>query len=253
VHRFEGQVAVVTGAAQGIGAAIAARLGAEGGAIAVLDINEAAAQDQVDRLEAVGIKGLAVGCDVADSASVEQAIAATVDRWGRLDVLVTNAGITRDNLLFRMTEDEWDSVVDVHLKGTFLCARAAQRHMVDRGYGRIVAISSRSALGNRGQANYSSAKAGILGFVRTAAIELGPKGITVNAVAPGHIETAMTHAIADQTGTTYDDVKAQAIALNAIKRVGQPDDIAAAVAFFASEEGGYVTGQVLYCAGRPVS
>lgn len=253
MHRFEGQVAVVTGAAQGIGAAIARRLGTEGAAVAVLDINEAAAQDQVEQLAAAGIKGLAIGCDVADATSVQQAVDATIDRWGRLDVLVTNAGITRDNLLFRMTEDEWDSVVDTHLKGTFLCARAAQRHMVDRGYGRIVAISSRSALGNRGQANYSSAKAGILGFVRTAAIELGPKGITVNAVAPGHIETAMTHAIAERTGTTYDEVKAQAIALNAIKRVGQPDDIAAAVAFFASEEAGYVTGQVIYCAGRPVS
>ena len=253
MKRYEGRVAVVTGGAQGIGAAIAARLGNEGASVAVLDINTEGAIKQAELLGSRGIKAFAIHCDVSDAASVEAAMMASAEHFDRLDVLVTNAGITRDNLLFRMTDDEWDTVVDTHLKGTFMCCRAAQRFMVERNYGKIVAISSRAALGNRGQSNYSAAKAGILGFVRTAAIELGPRNINVNAVAPGHIETAMTRGIAEKTGTTYEAVKEAAIAINSIKRVGQPEDIAAAVAYLASDEASYVTGQVLYVAGRPVS
>jgi 3-oxoacyl-[acyl-carrier protein] reductase len=253
MRRYEGRVAVVTGSAQGIGAAVAARLGDEGASVAVLDVNTEGAIKQAELLGGRGIKAFAIHCDVSDVASVEAAMTATAEHFDRLDVLVTNAGITRDNLLFRMTDEEWDAVVDTHLKGTFMCFRAAQRFMVEQNYGKIVAISSRAALGNRGQSNYSAAKAGILGLVRTAAIELGPRNINVNAVAPGHIETAMTRGIAEKTGTTYEAVKEAAIAINSIKRVGQPEDIAAAVAYLGSDEASYVTGQVLYVAGRPVS
>jgi 3-oxoacyl-[acyl-carrier protein] reductase len=193
------------------------------------------------------------GCDVSSRDQVDEVIGAIVAAHGRLDILVNNAGVTRDNLIFRMSDDEWDLVIDTHLKGTFYCSRAAQRQMVAQKYGKIVCISSRAAVGNRGQSNYSAAKAGIQGLVKTMALELGPFNINVNAVAPGHIDTAMTRGIATKTNTTYEEVRAAAIALNAIKRVGTPDDIAAAVAFLASDDASYITGQVLYVAGRPVS
>jgi 3-oxoacyl-[acyl-carrier protein] reductase len=250
---FEGRIAVVTGAAQGIGAATAAWLAARGAAVAVLDLNEELAADTVRAIHKNGGSALAVSCDVSRSANVRIAFSRVAADLGPPEILVNNAGITRDNLLFRMTEEEWDQVVDTHLKGTFLCSQEAQRYMVRQKYGKIVCISSRAALGNRGQSNYSAAKAGMLGLVRTMAIELGPFNINVNAVAPGHIDTPMTRAIAERTDTTYEEVREAAIALNAIKRVGKPDDIAAAVAFLASDDAGYITGQVLYVAGRPVS
>lgn len=253
LKRYTDRVALVTGAAQGIGAAVAERLGSEDAAVVLVDLNAERVELEAARLRGAGIRAHAVQCNVAQAADVARAVDEAAEVFGRLDVLVTSAGITRDNLLFRMSESEWDAVVDVHLKGTFLCIQAAQRFMVEQRYGKIVAISSRAALGNYGQANYSAAKAGIIGLARTAAIELGPRNINVNVIAPGHIETAMTHGIAEQTGTSYDEVKRKAIEINSIKRVGQPADIAAAAAYLASEEAGYVTGQVLYVAGRPVS
>jgi 3-oxoacyl-[acyl-carrier protein] reductase len=246
-------VAVVTGAAAGIGAATAEWLAREGAAVALLDLDEAGACTVAKEIESSGGSALGLSCDVTKNDQVEAAFGEVVKNLGSLDVLVSNAGVTRDNLLFKMSEDDWNLVINTHLTGTFLCARAAQRWMVEKRYGKIVAISSRAALGNRGQVNYSSAKAGMQGFVRTAAIELGPFSINVNAVAPGFIETQMTRSIADQTGVSFEDVKEKAIGLNSIKRVGQPDDIAAAVAFLASDTASYITGQVLYVAGRPVS
>jgi 3-oxoacyl-[acyl-carrier protein] reductase len=251
--RFSGRVAVVTGGARGIGAATAAWLGREGAAVALLDLDEQGARDAADELGAEGITAIGLRCDVTQRAEVEPAMAAVREQLGRLDVLVNNAGVTRDNLVFRMTDDEWDTVLGIHLKGSFLCSQAAQAHMNENRYGRIVCIASRALLGNRGQANYSAAKAGMLGLVRTMAIELGPFGITANAIAPGFIETAMTRAVPEQKGITWDEYVKGHIDVNSIKRAGTPDDVAAAVAYLASEDAGYVTGQVLFVAGRPVS
>jgi 3-oxoacyl-[acyl-carrier protein] reductase len=197
------------------------------------------------------IKGLAVACDVTDRGQVERMVERTVKELGRLDILVTCAGITRDNLLFKMTDDDWDAVIDTHLKGTFLCARAAQKHMVDQKYGKMVFLSSTSALGNRGQTNYSAAKAGLQGMARTLAIELGPFNVNVNAVAPGFVETRMTRATADRMGIDYDAFKIGAAAQIPLRRVGQPDDIASVIAFLCSDESSFVSGQTIYARGGP--
>jgi 3-oxoacyl-[acyl-carrier protein] reductase len=248
---LDGRVAVVTGAGRGIGAGIAARLAAEGAAVAVTDMNEEAARETTEAIGSTGGRAVAIGCDVTSNEQVEQMVDRAVAELGSLDILVNNAGVTRDNLLFRMTEEDWDTVIDTHLKGSFFCARAAQKVMVGQRYGKIVFISSRAALGNRGQTNYSAAKAGTMGMTRTLAIELGPFGVNVNAVAPGHIDTEMTRAVATRTGTDYEAMLQHTISINAIKRVGIPDDIANAVRYFVSDESSYVTGQVLYVAGRP--
>jgi 3-oxoacyl-[acyl-carrier protein] reductase len=245
------RVAVVTGAAQGIGAATARRLARDGARVAVLDLDRDRAQVVVDDIVAAGGEGIAYACDVTDRAQVEAAIDGTAEHYGQLDILVNNAGVTRDAMLFKMTDDDWQLVIDTHLKGSFLCTRAAQRHMTQRRYGRIVFLSSRSALGNRGQFNYAAAKAGVQGMARTAAIELGPFGITVNAVAPGFIETSMTRAIVEKTGGSWDELAAAAAQQAAVRRIGQPDDIAAVIAFLVSEESGFMTGQTLYVTGSP--
>ncbi len=245
--RYDGRVAVVTGAARGIGAGTAKRFADEGASVAILDLDESQAQATADGLGAA--KAVGIGCNVSDAASVEAAVGRVLEELGGLHVLVNNAGITRDNLLFKMTEDDWDSVMNVHLKGAFLMSKATQKTFVDQQYGKILNLSSVSANGNRGQANYSAAKAGIQGFTRTLALELGRYNVNVNAIAPGFIATDMTDATAKRLGVDVDDFRKAAAESNPIKRVGAPEDIAAAAAFLCSDEASYITGQTLYVDG----
>ncbi|GAA1371567.1 3-oxoacyl-ACP reductase FabG [Streptomyces beijiangensis] len=249
----EQRVAIVTGAARGIGAATAVRLAAEGRAVAVLDLDEAACKDTVEKITAAGGKAIAVSCDVSDSAQVEAAVARVVTELGAPTILVNNAGVLRDNLLFKMSESDWDLVMNVHLKGAFLMAKAVQKHMVDAKFGRIVSLSSSSALGNRGQANYSAVKAGLQGFTKTLAKELGKFGVTANAVAPGFIVTEMTAQTAERIGMGFEEFQAAAATQIPVQRVGRPEDIANAIAFFTGEDAGFVSGQVMYVAGGPLN
>jgi len=245
------RVAIVTGAARGIGAATAKRLAQDGFAVAVLDLKEADGTDTVSAIEDAGGRAMAVGADVSLSEDVERAVASVATHLGPPTVLINNAGITRDNLLFKMSEADWDSVMAVHLRGAFLMSRAVQAYMTAAGWGRIVNLSSVSALGNRGQANYAAAKAGMQGFTKTLAIELGKFGVTVNAIAPGFIETEMTAMTAQRLGVTFDQLKEASIATIPVGRVGQPEDIAATVSFFVRDEASFVSGQVVYVAGGP--
>ncbi|MGW4481502.1 3-oxoacyl-ACP reductase FabG [Rhodococcus triatomae] len=247
----ERRTAIVTGGARGIGAAVAKKLAADGYAVAVVDLDESACVDTVDAIEAAGGSALAVGADVSDEASVADAVERVATELGAPTVLINNAGITRDNLLFKMSVLDWDSVMNVHLRGSFLMTRAVQKYMVDAKFGRIVNLSSVSALGNRGQANYSAAKAGMQGFTKTLAIELGRYGVTANAIAPGFIETEMTAATAARVGVDFDDMKKAAAAEIPVGRVGQPEDIANTASFLASDGAGFVSGQVVYVAGGP--
>jgi 3-oxoacyl-[acyl-carrier protein] reductase len=249
----EQRVAVVTGAARGIGAATAIRLAAEGRAVAVLDLDEAACEDTVEKITAAGGTALAVGCDVSDAAQVEAAVARVAAELGAPTILVNNAGVLRDNLLFKMSESDWDIVMNVHLKGAFLMAKACQKHMVDAGFGRIVSLSSSSALGNRGQANYSAVKAGLQGLTKTLAKELGKFGVTANAVAPGFIVTEMTAQTAERVGMGFEDFQAAAASMIPVQRVGKPEDVANAIAFFTGDDAGFVSGQVMYVAGGPLN
>ena len=246
VDRFAGKTALVTGGARGIGAATASRLAAEGADVVVADFDLAAAEET-----AAAIGGRAVRCDVTSREEVAAAVAAAVEPGGRLDILVTCAGILRDNLLHKMTDDDWETVIDTHLRGTFLAVQEAQRHMVEQKDGAIVVISSTSALGNRGQANYSAAKAGIQGLAKTLAIELGPFGITVNCVAPGFIVTAMTEQTAARLGISFDDFQEAIAGQTPVRRVGQPDDVAGVIAVLCSADAAYVSGQVIYVRGGP--
>jgi 3-oxoacyl-[acyl-carrier protein] reductase len=247
MSRYADRVVVVTGGARGIGAATAQRFAEEGASIAVLDLDESSAAATAEGLGAPRAVGLA--CDVADGDSVATAVGAVVEQLGKIDVLVNNAGVTRDNLLFKMTDDDWDTVMNVHLRGAFLMTRAVQQHMVAAKYGKILNLSSVSALGNRGQANYSAAKMGLQGFTRTLALELGPFGINANAVAPGFIVTEMTDATARRVGAEPEDYRKAAAERNPVRRVGYPEDIAAAAAFLCSDEASYITGQTLYVDG----
>jgi 3-oxoacyl-[acyl-carrier protein] reductase len=246
------RVAIVTGAARGIGAATAARLAADGMAVAVLDLDELNCAGTVESITGQGGQAVAVGADVSQPDQVEAAVDKVVAELGPPAVLVNNAGVIRDNLLFKMTEGDWDTVLGVHLRGAFLMSRAAQKHMVDQRYGRIVNLSSSSALGNRGQVNYSAAKAGMQGFTKTLAIELGQFGVTANAVAPGFIATDMTAATAARIGMDFEEFQKAAASQIPVRRVGQPADVANVISFLVSEDAGFVSGQVIYVAGGPL-
>jgi 3-oxoacyl-[acyl-carrier protein] reductase len=246
------RVAIVTGAARGIGAATARRLAADGMAVAVLDLDAAGCADTVDAITGAGGRAMAVGADVSKADQVEAAVGKVAAELGPPAILINNAGIIRDNLLFKMTEDDWDMVLGVHLRGAFLMSRAAQKYMVEQRYGRIVNLSSSSALGNRGQVNYSAAKAGMQGFTKTLAIELGPFGVTANAVAPGFIATDMTAATAARIGMSFEDFQAAAASQIPVRRVGQAEDVAYVISFLCSEGAGFVSGQVIYVAGGPL-
>lgn len=245
------RVAIVTGGARGIGAAIAIRAARDGHAVAVLDLEAERCAETVTAIEGAGGTALAVAADVSREDDVDAALATIVSTLGAPTILVNNAGILRDDLLFRMSLDDWDAVMRVHLRGAFLMSRAAQVHMTAGRFGRIVNMSSTSALGNRGQANYAAAKAGLQGFTKTLAIELGPFGVTVNAVAPGHVQTEMTAATAARLGVPFDEMLQNWAAQTPAGRVGQPEDIAGVVSFLLSDEAAYVSGQVIYVAGGP--
>ena len=251
-RRSEGRVALVTGGARGIGEATADRLAEDGAAIAIGDLDGAGAAAAAARIAARhGVKAIGIKANVAIAAEVEAMVEEIVLRLGSLDILVNNAGIIRDNLIHKMSEEDWDAVAAVHLKGAFLCSRAAQREMVKRGWGRIVNLSSVSALGNRGQTNYATAKAGLQGMARTLAIELGRYGITANAVAPGFIDTEMTRSVAIRLGRDPEEWKAEQAQQIPVRRAGVPRDIANVIAFLCSEEASFVSGQVIYVAGGP--
>jgi 3-oxoacyl-[acyl-carrier protein] reductase len=243
---FEGKTALVTGGAKGIGAATATLLAREGATVVVADFDEAVAQET-----ATSIGGHAVRCDVTKREDVDAAVDAAVSHGGSLDILVTCAGIIRDNMLFKMSDEDWDAVIDTHLKGTFYAVRAAQAQMVEQKSGKIVLISSTSALGNRGQTNYSTAKAGLQGMTKTLAIELGPFNVNVNCVAPGFIATAMTQQTAERMGVPFEQFMEAVSAQVPLRRVGQPEDVAGTIGFLCSEDASYVSGQVIYVAGGP--
>ncbi|MHA6627256.1 3-oxoacyl-ACP reductase FabG [Pseudonocardia sichuanensis] len=249
------RVAVVTGGARGIGAATARRLAADGLAVGVLDLDESGAKATAEMINGTiggaGGRALGVAADVAAADAVQTAVDRVATELGAPTVLVNNAGVTRDNMLFKMTEVDWDTVMGVHLRGAFLMTRAMQEHMVEARFGRIVNLSSTSALGNRGQANYATAKAGLQGFTKTLAIELGKFGVTANAIAPGFIETEMIMATAERMGVPFEELVRGAAATIPVGRTGKPEDIAHLVSFLVSEGAGFVSGQVIYAAGGP--
>ncbi len=250
--RFSGRKAVVTGGAGGLGRATAELFARDGADVAICEIDiETAAKTANEISSAHGVKCIASECDVSNFESVETAFGGIAEDLGGLDILVNNAGVTRDNLIFKMSDTDWDTVMGVHLRGAFACSRAAQRIMVDQKFGKIVNISSTSALGNRGQVNYSTAKAGLQGFTRTLALELGRFNINVNCVAPGFIDTEMTRSTAQRLGIDPEEYKQQRAKNIAVQRVGVPQDVANVVAFLCSDDAGFVSGQVIYVSGGP--
>ena len=245
--KFKDRVAIITGAGRGIGAATAQVFADDGASLVLADMD----LEPVAGIVGVLGKAVAVTCDVTSREQVEAMVARALSEFGRVDVLVCCAGIIRDNLLFKMTDEDWDLVIDTHLKGAFLCARAAQKPMVDQKYGKMVFLSSTSALGNRGQTNYSTAKAGLQGMARTLAIELGPFNVNVNVVAPGFVETRMTRATAERMGIDFESFKIGAASQIPLRRVGQPEDIARVIAFLCSDDSSFISGQTIYVRGGP--
>ncbi|HEY6810141.1 MAG TPA: 3-oxoacyl-ACP reductase FabG [Propionibacteriaceae bacterium] len=243
------RVAIVTGAGRGIGAAIAHRLAADGMSVGVVDLDEQGSRRTAKEITENGGRAIPIGADVADETAAGNAVQQTAAELGPVTVLVNSAGIIRDNLIFRMSTADWDSVMDVHLRGAFLMTRAAQTHMTQAKWGRIVNISSTSAMGNRGQANYAAAKAGLIGFTKTLALELGKFGVTANAIAPGFVETEMTAATAARQGLDFEEWKSSIARDIPLGRIGQPEDVAAVASFLCSEDAGYVSGQVIYVSG----
>lgn len=245
------RVAIVTGAARGIGAAIARRLATDGMAVGVLDLDEADCAPVVRSITAAGGVAVALAADVSDENAVRSAVERCAQELGSPAVLVNNAGITRDDLLFRMSANDWDAVMNVHLKGAFLMTREVQQHMTAQGWGRIVNLSSVSALGNRGQANYSAAKSGLHGFTKTLATELGRYGVTANCIAPGYVMTEMITRTAERLGLTTAELIERTVPHIPVGRMGDPEDIAAGVSYFVRDEASFVTGQILYVSGGP--
>jgi 3-oxoacyl-[acyl-carrier protein] reductase len=253
VGKLDGRVAVVTGAGRGIGAAEAIKLAQEGANVAVLDLSAEAGQDTVMAVKDAGREALAVACDVSSAKQVGAAFEEVHNHFGRIDILINNAGLLRDNLLFKMSEDDWDKVLDVHLKGSFLCSQVVQKYMVEQEYGKIIMTSSIVALGNKGQLNYSAAKAGLQAMARTLALELGRFNINVNAVAPGWIETEMTKEAAERVGITMEDMKERFAKNIPLRRFGRVEDVANVVAFLCSDEASYISGETIYVSGGPSS
>ena len=247
------RVAIVTGGARGIGASCARRLARDGMAIAVLDLDPDACMPVVAEITDAGGRALPVGADVSSEEAVSDAVSRIAADLGAPTVLINNAGILRDNLLFKMTLDDWDAVMSVHLRGAFLMSRAVQAHMVSARWGRIVNLSSISALGNRGQVNYSAAKAGLQGFTKTLAIELGPFGVTANAIAPGFIASEMTRETAARMGVSFDEFIEGIAKETPVRRVGVPEDVANTVGFLASDDASFISGQTIYVAGGPTN
>jgi len=240
---LRGTVAMVTGAAQGIGRAICRRMASEGADLALCDINLEGVQDAAKEMSSYGGKVLPLKGDVASAPQVEEMVRKALEAWGRVDILVNNAGITRDSLLVRMRDEDWNLVLDVNLKGAFYCTREVLRPMMKQRRGRIINVSSVvAAMGNAGQANYVSSKAGLIGLTKATAREMAGRGITVNAVAPGFIETEMTQELSDQ-------IRQSMLRQIPLGRFGLPEDVAAVVSFLASEASSYITGQVIHING----
>jgi 3-oxoacyl-[acyl-carrier protein] reductase len=250
-NTFEGRTAFVTGGSRGIGKEIAERFASEGANVALIDVNAEALNETEADFQGKGYSVYTKNASVTDKEQIEGAMKEVFEKFGSIDILVNNAGVIRDNMLFKMTDEDWLTVMDVHLKGAFYATRAAQTYMTQNKYGRIINISSTSALGNRGQANYATAKSGLQGFTKTLAIELGKFGITANSVAPGFIETDMTKATAERIGIPFEELIKASVSNIPVNRSGRPSDIANAVAFFADERSSFVSGQVLYVAGGP--
>lgn len=238
------KVAIVTGSARGLGAATARRLAEEGAKVVITDINEELAQATAAALRAEGLAAHCVIANVTKADEVQRLVSETIATFGAVHILVNNAGAPRDKYLVKMSEDDWDFVIGVMLKGAFLASKAVMPHLIEQGWGRVINISSRAHFGNPTQANYSAAKAGLIGLAKALSMEEGRYGITVNCVAPGFIETEMIQAL-----PTYETIKERALQMQPVKRVGRPSDIADAVAFLASERASFISGEVLHVTG----